>query len=182
VTKRGADYPRKPNDFYATPPEATQALLDHVSFQHRVCDPACGDGAILNVLIANGYHAVGDDITNQYNFLTDRFRWFNCNIVTNPPFGIGGRDALLFIRRALQVCNLRIAMLLPVDYDSGKTRRAVFADCPHFAIKLTLLNRIRWFNGVSGSLNHAWFIWDKKHSGGPRLRYAEQKYPSKLFS
>jgi tRNA G10 N-methylase Trm11 len=60
-------------------------------------------------------------------------------IVTNPPYG---RLATPFIRHALSLDVPIVAMLLRVDFDSAKTRRDLFADCPYFAGKITLLDRI----------------------------------------
>ena len=180
MTIRGANYPRKPNDFYSTPAETTQALLSAVRFNSRVCDPACGKNAILDVLKANGYVVCGNDLSKGYDFLTHRFLCPKHDIVTNPPFGIGGRIAAQFIARALEVTKPwrgKVAMLLPVDYDSGKTRLPLFGDCQAFALKLVLVNRIRWFNGQSGSINHAWFVWQHGYAGSARLRYTMQKYP-----
>lgn len=179
MTVRGANYPRKANDFYATPPETTRVLLDHVRFSNWVCDPARGEDAIVKVLVKYGYNTCGGDLSKGYDFLIDKFKWTDCDIVTNPPFGGGGRQAVQFIERALHVTkswNGAVAMLLPVDFDSGRTRAHVFADCPQFATKIVLLNRIRWFNGQSGSVNHGWFIWRHGHTGAPELKYALQQY------
>jgi hypothetical protein len=179
MTVRGANYPRKENDFYATPAETTRVLLDTVRFTRIVVDPASGEGAILKVLNEYGYAAYGSDLKKKYDFLTDKFRWKDCDIVTNPPFGVQGRMAVQFVLRALTVTKTwhgKVAMLLPVDFDSGKTRAPIFRDCPRFSLKIVLLNRIRWFNNVSGSTNHAWFVWDHKHTGSPRLRYGIQRY------
>jgi hypothetical protein len=184
MTVRGANYPRKENDFYATPAETTRALLNAVRFTRIVVDPASGMGAILTVLKQYGYAAYGSDLKKKYDFLIDRFHWKNCDIVTNPPFGTQGRTAVQFVTRALQVTKPwhgKVAMLLPVDFDSGKTRTPIFRDCRQFALKLTLINRIRWFDNVSGSTNHAWFVWDHKHAGSPRLRYVEQQYADEVL-
>lgn len=176
---RGANYPRKKDEFYATPPETTRVLLDMIKFSKRVCDPACGDGAIQAVLKEYGYTVSGKDLLQGYNFLTDRFLWPGRDIVTNPPFGIGGRTAAEFVAHALEITKPwrgKVAMLLPVDFDSGKTRLRLFEHSA-FARKIILVNRIRWFNGKSGSINHCWCVWDHRHVGLPRLRYGLQKYP-----
>lgn len=179
MTIRGANYPRREHDFYATPPETTRVLLDMIKFGPRVCDPARGNGAIEKVLKEYGYQVSGSDLNKGYNFLTDRYLWPGRDIVTNPPFGPGGRTAMQFVTQAIEVTRKhkgKVAMLLPVDFDSGKTRMTIFGENQHFSRKIVLVNRIRWFNGKSGSINHAWFIWDHKHVGLPRLRYAAQKY------
>jgi hypothetical protein len=63
-------------------------------------------------------------------------------------------------------------MLLRVDFDSAKSRRHLFADCPAFAGKIVLTKRIRCIEGSTGSpsFNHAWFVWDRQHRGRPRGR------------
>ena len=163
MTVRGADYPRRPNDDYPTPPEVLDVLFEHVRFRGPILDPACGK--LKRVILAaerHGYTARGGDIVlGHRDFLktTDG----SCDIVTNPPFGDRrGSLTLAFIEHALVLtapAQRKVAMLLPVDFDSGKTRLHVF-DHPAFEQKLVLLDRIKWFNGKSGSLNHAWFVWN----------------------
>jgi hypothetical protein len=175
---RGAKYARKENEFYATPPETTQVLLDAMWFSPFVCDPAQGDGAIIRVLEQNGYRTHGSDLNEGYDFIADEFKWRGDDIITNPPFGIGGKTAALFIERAIEITahyQGKVAMLLPIDYDSGVTRAHLF-DHKSFAMKIVLRNRIRWFNGVSGASNHCWCIWDHKHKGPPIIRYGIQEY------
>jgi hypothetical protein len=176
---RGASYPRKKNDLYETPAETTRVLLDLVKFGARVCDPACGKNAIVKVLRERGYDVDGSDIRHRYDFLKDEFLWPEYDIISNPPYGAGGRVAMAFIKRALEVTapwQGKVAMLLHADFDSGKTRVPLFRDCPAFALKIVLLNRIRWFHGKSGAVNHCWAIWSHKHRGPPIIRYAEQVY------
>ena len=92
-------------------------------------------------------------------------------IVTNPPYGIGGRLASQFIAHAIELVPL-VAMLLRIDFDGGKTRTHLFRDCPVFAQKIVLLDRIMWFPGdVGPSTNHAWFIWNERHRGPATIGY-----------
>ena len=92
-------------------------------------------------------------------------------LVTNPPFGKRGELAEAFIRHALELEPPIAAFLLRVDFDSAKTRRDIFQNCPFFAGKIVLLDRIVWFEregAASPSENHAWFIWSRV---GPRPRW-----------
>jgi hypothetical protein len=84
--------------------------------------------------------------------------------------------AVKFIEHGLELVPI-VAMLLKVDFDSGRTpRQHLFRNCPAFVCKLTLLNRIEWFPGDYGSsTNHAWFLWDQQHSGPPIISYAEKR-------
>lgn len=93
------------------------------------------------------------------------------NIVTNPPF----KDAHKFIRHALKLVEPargKVAMLLPVAYDAGKTRRDLFLHGPIKA-KYTLTKRIRWANleqkEAGPSANHAWFVWDWSYQGSKTM-------------
>lgn len=162
MTIRGANYPRRKNDDYPTPPEVLDVLFEHVRFRGPILDPACGK--LKRVILAaerHGYAAGGDDLIYGRDFLnsTDGRH----DIVTNPPFGDRrGTLTLKFIEHALELTapdRRKVAMLLPVDFDSGKTRLHVF-NHPAFEQKLVLLDRVKWFNGQSGSLNHAWFVWN----------------------
>lgn len=44
---------RVENDYYATPPESTQALLNVLRLNGSILEPACGEGHISEVLKAN---------------------------------------------------------------------------------------------------------------------------------
>jgi hypothetical protein len=96
-------------------------------------------------------------------------------ICCNPPFGFNGRLAVRFIEHAITTLVPIVAMLLRVDFDSGKTCTHLFRDNPYFAQKIVLLHRIVWFEregGAEPGENHAWFIWDKRHQGPPTIAYA----------
>jgi hypothetical protein len=176
MTTRGADYLRRKNDDYPTPIEVTQALFDNVELGPIIFDPACGHGQqILKAARKCKLGAYGNDIVLGQDFLTTKYRGCPYNYVTNPPYGDRrGTLALRFIEHALALTKPhkgRVAMLLPIDFDSGKTRTHVFQH-PAFTSKLVLLDRIKWFDGQSGSTNHAWFIWDWENQGPPIIRYA----------
>lgn len=48
---------RKKSDFYETPYSLTRLLLEKEDFHGgNIIDPACGEGAILEVLRKNGYN------------------------------------------------------------------------------------------------------------------------------
>ena len=47
---------RVENDFYPTPPYATNALLDREKFIGNIWECACGNGDMSEVLIKNGYN------------------------------------------------------------------------------------------------------------------------------
>lgn len=93
-------------------------------------------------------------------------------IICNRPYGYSGKLARQFIEHALKLVPI-VAMLLRVDFDSGRTRQHLFRNCLAFACKLTPLDRIEWFPDEYGSsTNHSWFIWDQAHRGPPTIAYA----------
>src|SRR5262249_11154963 len=87
---------------------------------------------------------------------------------TNPPFGQGGRQATAFIEVGLRrlPVDATLALLLPCDFDSAKTRVRYFGDCPEFVGKIVLRERIVWFQRSDGireapKENSAWFLWER---------------------
>ena len=178
MTTRGADYTRRKNDDYPTPPEVLDTLFECVKFS-SILDPACGKlRRVVEAAKRHGYEADGCDIISGDDFSHRSYDYVSCDIVTNPPYGDRrGSLALRFIELSLELTRRyrkRVAMLLPIDFDSGTSRQHVFQH-PAFAMKIVLLNRIKWFDGQSGSTNHCWCIWDWKHKGPPTIRYARIK-------
>ena len=56
---------RQKDDFYATPSEASQQLLDVESFDGGIYEPCCGQGHISKVLIKNGYDVESSDLVDR---------------------------------------------------------------------------------------------------------------------
>jgi hypothetical protein len=137
------------------------------------CDD--GDGHLVATLRRAGVEAIG----TGPDFLRMTVPPIVTDIVTNPPLGPARRGelAIAFIRHALSLPVRRIAMLLPADFDSASTRQDVFRFCPAFAGKITLLNRIRWIAGSTGSpsTNHCRLLWDKTNVGPPTIRYVSRR-------
>lgn len=176
MTRANRDYPRQADEAYDTPPWVGLVIAAWLKQQavHTIWEPAPGRGQLGRALVAHGFSVTE---TRGVNFLqTTQPRPFQA-IVTNPPFGKRGELAEAFIRHALDQEAQIVAMLLRVDFDSGKTRRDIFADCPSFFGKIVLLDRIVWFErpGAKPSENHAWFIWDRwgrLDGGEPCILYA----------
>ncbi len=56
---------REPDDFYETPPDAVEELLRVERFSGRIWEPACGRGAISEVLEAHGHTVVSTDLVDR---------------------------------------------------------------------------------------------------------------------
>jgi hypothetical protein len=175
--QRASGYARRPDEDYATPAWVARAIAPRLrkAGVKTVWESAGGAGSLADALTVEGFDVVAttDDFlqhTRPPDRLVDA-------IVTNPPYGDDRRGALAcrFIRHALGLRVNVVAMLLRVDFDSGKSRVDLFRDNPDFAGKVVLLDRIKWFEGPSSpSDNHAWFTWHRRGhlSGSPRLAYA----------
>jgi hypothetical protein len=185
MTQAASNYDRLAGDRYYTPAWVTEALLSVESFDGRTIDPAAGAGHIVDVFSRAGLQVEGSDIAPDAPHIRGPLDYLTAvpgtlNIITNPPYGSGGRLAVEFIRKALadtESATGKVAMLLRVDFDSAHGRRSLFGDHPAFKAKYVLTRRIRWANleqKASGPTeNHAWFVWDWKprYSTVPTLRY-----------
>jgi hypothetical protein len=165
MVQRVSNYERRERDTYETPAWATKAIIPYIVPGARVWEPACASGQMAEVLRAER----ASDLVTTYgtpdvDFLASELPEGITAIITNPPFN---KEAEKFIRHGLKLLSPLedpfMAMLLPIDFDSGKTRRDMFADCPLFAGKVVLTSRIVWIEkpGASPTTNHAWYYWKK---------------------
>ena len=169
---------REKDDFYATPPSATKALLQVESFDGAIWEPACGDGAISKVLESAGHQVVSTDLvdrgygTARIDFLMET-RALAPKIITNPPFKLGTD----FVLRALALTTGKIAMLLKVGFLEGLDRARVYDEQPFarlwvFRARQTFLrggSEAIQMNGDGGMIAYGWFVWDRTHAGPPTL-------------
>jgi hypothetical protein len=144
MSQRISGYARQPDDEYETPAWCTRVVAPYLA---KMClrpwDPANGpQSAIAEELRACGFEAWA---TND-NFLirTSPPYPYIDGVCTNPPYGSQGKLACQFISHALNLVPV-VAMLLRIDFDSGKTRTHLFRDSEAFARKIVLLDRIVWF-------------------------------------
>jgi hypothetical protein len=177
MAQRASGYARRADEEYPTPNWVAETIADHLAKRAlHIWEPAAGHPALARALKAYGYRVTA---TRSDFFLRTRLPHDRVDaIVTNPPYGEDkrGQIAADFIRHALSLPVRVVAMLLRNDFDSAKTRVDLFRDNRRFATKLVLLNRVKWFDGPSApSDNHAWFIWDARYHGPPRLAYCERK-------
>lgn len=166
--------PREENDFYRTPNHCTEALLRIEQFDGTIWEPACGDGAISQVLEAAGHDVFSTDLIERgyghsgFDFLSEK-RAVSKTIVTNPPFKLADR----FVLHAHDLGATKIAMLLRLCWLEGERRRkAVFAKVPPNRIHVFSRRPTLW-NGADpdarqtgGAIAYAWFVWDATAPAG----------------
>jgi hypothetical protein len=176
IRRNGA---REENDFYPTPHHAIKSLLDRHHFDGSVWEPACGDGAISNVLLSEGFYVESSDLIDRgfgevgIDFLqTDRKI---DNIITNPPFNL----ALEFVDHAKKCADQQIAMFLKTTFLEGAKRYGMFKDTKFpLARMYQFCKRVNLYKGCetrdkskisSGMIAFAWFVWDKEHEGSATI-------------
>jgi hypothetical protein len=195
MSKHETGYARIERDFYPTPAWVVDALDEHIELSGlRVWECACGDGRMAEALKAAGAIVYATDIEDrgysgcdgEFDFLSTRNGKPSFDygaIITNPAYGERNKLAEKFAEAGLQwiAPSGLLALLLTSDFDSGVTRRRLFADCPAFAGKIVLTKRIKWFEPPPGvhkknpKERHSWFIWrcPRTHAR-PEMFYAPQ--------
>lgn len=93
------------------------------------------------------------------------------HIITNPPYKL----ATEFVLRAKEVANFKIAMFLKLSFLESAKRYNLFKD-KNFPLKKVYVFSKRVTlapKGVKltnkGLIAYAWYVWDKKYKGEPKL-------------
>jgi hypothetical protein len=171
---------RPENDFYPTPPEATEALLMREEFPKLIWEPACGDGAMVTVLKVAGYDVFSSDI--EPRGIGDQLDFLRCGmlngsaIITNPPFTL----ALQFAQHSLALGAHKVALLCKLAFLEGQERSRWLSISPLKAVyvfskRLTLYrDGIKMKNG--GMIAFAWFVWEQNHHDEPVVRWIQEEY------
>lgn len=160
-------------DLYETPPEATKALLSVERLNGRIWEPACGRGAISEVLRAAGHEVYSSDLVSYgygdsgIDFLLE----FKAppgvtTILSNPPYKTAGE----FVRKGLALAPT-VIMLLRLTFLEGVGRSDILdggslARVHVFAYRLPLMHRDGWTGPkATNTVAFAWFCWDRNHTG-----------------
>lgn len=151
-------YKRNASDFYPTPPEATQALLDFLEIEEgkRIWEPACGEGHMVDVLEKNGYMVRATDIQTGTDFLETENN--DCDwIITNPPFSLSEQ----FIRKCAEY-HVPFALLLKSQYWHAAKRVSLFNEItPTYILPLTWRPDFLFKTRGKGSplMDVIWCVW-----------------------
>lgn len=176
TTQVAVDYENQEKDhFYPSPPLATETLLSVEKFTGPIWEPACGDGAISKVLIANGHEVISSDLVDRgygesrIDFLME-WQPRAPNIITNPPF----KFVAPFIRNSLALTTGKVALLLRLACLEGIERGEIYRTSPLARVWVYSSRLQIWRNGdrtssAGGMIAFAWFVWDKEFSGKPTI-------------
>ena len=161
ATNRGAI--RSPGDFYRTPRWLVEAIVPHLPYADTVLDPACGDGAILEVLKPY-YGTIGIDVNARLLCRCDCDRRLQADalklhdipgvnlVVMNPPYKLAQEFVEHHVLRYETV-----AALLRLGFMAGQKRAPFLREHP---FDLYVSPRRPSFTGKgTDSADYGWFVW-----------------------
>jgi hypothetical protein len=174
-------------DFFPTPAWATYALIDNEPFEGEIWEPACGDGAMAEVLGLFGNHVTATDLYDRgfgesgVDFLkSDRIA---DNIVTNPPYN----SAEGFVRTGTTHARGKFALLLRLAFLEGANRyNTILSKNPPnrvwvFSERITFYPAGAIHRGT-GTTAYAWFVWDKAAGNSTaELRWIKPGYKNRVI-
>jgi len=169
---------RAEHDFYATDPVAIEKLMQIEELNHRIWEPACGQGHLAKPLVREGYDVKSTDLIYRgygeggVDFLQQREKWEG-DIITNPPYNLSHR----FVEHALQIIpdGCKACFFLKLTFLEGQGRKDFFTIYPPRTVWVSSA-RIRCgkngnFEGCSSMMAQAWFIWQKGWHGETTVKW-----------
>jgi hypothetical protein len=163
---------RKQNDYYPTPPIATNALLGFFGNRvpNRVWEPAAGRGWISKVVQESGREVISTDLYSYDNCLVDIQTGVDYitqsplapAVITNPPYKNGLAEA--FARKSIAESTFT-ALFCRLTFMESAKRLDLFRDNAPYV--LVFSHRINCDETKFGSLRgeiggmvaYAWFVW-----------------------
>lgn len=172
---------RAENDYYATPPEAIQLLLNEGEEFHNVWENAVGGGHLADVLWKENILSRVSDIvdrgypmTETIDFLEyDNPNSWDGDMVTNPPYKFLNQ----WIEKSLETIKegRRVALFLPIRCLEGKTRRKIFDKYPLEKVYISSSRLEVGANGIfkrqGSAVAYGWFIWKKGNTESTILKW-----------
>ena len=165
-------------DLYETPAVAVEALLRVETLpEGMIWEPACGRGAIAEVLRSAGYKVHATDLID-YGYGRGGVDFLKCKsapasvscILTNPPFKL----AREFVRHALTLCP-RVIILARLAFLESESRSDILdggqlARVFVFRNRLPMMHRDGWQGPRSmNAVAFCWMVWDQFHRGPAEL-------------
>jgi len=172
---------RVENDFYATHPDSTKALLEVEEIIYPALEPACGEGHISKLLdvektkstdlINRGYGEGDCDFIKNYEF-TGIYN----TIITNPPFNLFQE----FVEKALKIANKKVIMFGKLQALEGIKRATYLETTPLKTVYVFKRRQQPMRNGqefddngkkLSSTMAFAWYVWEIGYEGDPIIKW-----------
>ena len=111
------------------------------------------------------------------DFLSSDFEPDVFDIITNPPY----QDVLSFIKKALDLCKKKVAILMPLRYLSSFERYLFYQQYPPVRvycyvnrINIAKNGRFDLYDDAGANMEiYAWYIWQRGYKGATELRWIE---------
>ena len=170
---------RVEHDYYATPENCTESLLEKIDFKGTILEPSCGEGHISKVLKSHGFEVYSNDIVDRgygdmhKDFLEETFDTYD-NVITNPPFKL----SKAFILKSLDVSRDKVAMFCKIQFLEGVSRYEMFKTTPLKHVLVFVKRQNPYRNGSmynehgkkwQSTMCFAWFVWEKGYEGQPMI-------------
>lgn len=164
----GKDTERDEHDFYATTPDAIDALIHMLLGRKliepgaKIVEPCCGDGGCSKRLEHAGFRVLSTDLIDRgYGHPGIDFRSYPALeegtwVVTNPPFKLFDDFAKTFI------VNRRgpVALLLKSTFWHAAIRSSLFRKHrPSHVLAMTWRPNMKPEKGKGGTMDFVWVIW-----------------------
>lgn len=167
---------RRKSDFYETPYTITEHLLAVEDFDKSltVCEPACGNNAIVRVLKKYWKDVTYYDIERNFLTVNERYDY----IITNPPFSLSYE----FIQHAKECARVKFAFLLPLSYLHGKKRYDnIYSDRKYGLKKVYIFTRYPMLGEKlredgkynTGMIVYGWFIFENRYNNFPTIHWLD---------
>lgn len=172
---------RVENDFYATHPDSTKALLEVEEIIYPALEPACGEGHISK-LLDQRYTDNFDLIDRGFgipdtDFLTVDFLGEYNTVITNPPFNLFQE----FVEKALKVAKKKVIMFGKLQALEGIKRATFLQKTPLRTVYVFKKRQQPMRNGksndeitgkkMSSTMAFAWFVWEIGYTGKPTIEW-----------
>lgn len=171
---------RVENDFYATHPDSTRALLAVEKIIYPALEPACGEGHIAKLLDSDvgAYDLIYRDYgKGGIDFLTFNFEQSYATVITNPPFNLFQE----FVKRALDIATHKVIMFGKLAALEGQKRGSFLQTTPLRTVYVFKKRQQPMRNGkandeitgkkMSSTMAFAWFVWEKGYTGAPEIKW-----------
>jgi hypothetical protein len=152
------------------------AMLDLVKqeterIESTFLEPACGDGAISEVLKSKGHNVYSTDLIDRnygdahFDFMLSHRK--TDNIITNPPFNIGTK----FTIHSLGLASRKVAIFNKLSFLEGKERKNKIYSLNKLKTVYIFSQRVTFNQNTGGMLAFAWFVFDKNHNDDATIKF-----------
>ena len=183
ATNRGTK--RRDNDFYPTPDDAINALLDALPLRGgwRVLEPGAGSGNIVKALSRyEGMHIDALEIREEErehlepladrviigDYMTAELEPYDL-IIGNPPFS----EAMAFVKRSLELVKPggMVIFLLRTAFLESDARFEFWKDPGNQLAGLYTLHKRPSFTGKgTDATSYSWFVWQPGGDGKQTIK------------